>query len=232
MTSALRSSAATEQRVHEASGWRLASAKYSCRRSERNLWARSTATTVALLSFLLTLLASSFNSKTRLEAENAVLRRQLIISRRKVRGRVHFTNGDRLFLVQLYRWFPSVLKTITNDLRTHRSFDKDAPFSRPVQRTGRIRSHALVGGLHRCYMRVCVFGTHNRSASASSRLRAYFRQLYFLRAMPHVPVNDEPGFSLIRASPVRNAFGGQVIGSTARLRRRTSGSGSPLKSIK
>src|SRR5262245_52132406 len=41
MTSALRSSAATEQRVHEASGWRLASAKYSCRRSERNLWARS-----------------------------------------------------------------------------------------------------------------------------------------------------------------------------------------------
>src|SRR5215471_21317783 len=29
--------------------------------------------------------------------------------------------------------------------------------------------------------------------------------------MPHVPVNDEPGFSLIRASPVRNAFGGQVI---------------------
>src|SRR5262245_1887732 len=41
MISALRSSAATEQRVHEASGWRLASAKYSCRRSERNLWARS-----------------------------------------------------------------------------------------------------------------------------------------------------------------------------------------------
>jgi|SRR5262249_30319709 len=33
--------------------------------------------------------------------------------------------------------------------------------------------------------------------------------------MPHVPVNDEPGFSLIRASPVRNAFGGQVICSTA-----------------
>ena len=30
-----------------------------------------------------------------------------------MRGRVHLTNGDRLFLVQLYRWFPSVLKTIT-----------------------------------------------------------------------------------------------------------------------
>jgi hypothetical protein len=30
-----------------------------------------------------------------------------------------------------------------NDLRTHRSLDKDAPFSRPVQRTGSITSQAL-----------------------------------------------------------------------------------------
>jgi Integrase core domain len=30
-----------------------------------------------------------------------------------------------------------------NDLRTHRSLDKDAPFSRPVQRIGHITSHAL-----------------------------------------------------------------------------------------
>src|SRR5262249_495265 len=67
---------------------------------------------VALLCFLLTLLALPFKSKTRLEAENAVLRRQLIILRRKVRGRVRFTNRDRLFLVELYRWFPSVLKAI------------------------------------------------------------------------------------------------------------------------
>jgi hypothetical protein len=29
------------------------------------------------------------------------------------RGRVQLTNGDRLFLVLLYRWFPSVLKAIT-----------------------------------------------------------------------------------------------------------------------
>jgi hypothetical protein len=65
---------------------------------------------IALLCFFLTLLASLFKSKSRLEAENAALRRQLIVLRRKVRGRVHPTNGDRLFLVQLYRWFPSVLK--------------------------------------------------------------------------------------------------------------------------
>src|SRR5436853_3534863 len=68
---------------------------------------------IALLCFFLTLLASLFKSKSRLEAENAALRRQLIVLRRKVRGRVHLTSGDRLFLVQLYRWFPSILKAIT-----------------------------------------------------------------------------------------------------------------------
>ena len=49
---------------------------------------------------------------------------------------------------------------------------------------------------------------------------------------PHVLVNEPPGSSRITASPVRNAFGGQVMGSTARLRRLTSGSGSPVKSIR
>jgi len=41
-----------------------------------------------------------------------------------------------------------------NDLRTHRSLDKDAPFSRPVQWTGSITSQALLGGLHHQYVRV------------------------------------------------------------------------------
>src|SRR5262249_2503298 len=57
--------------------------------------------------------ASPFKSKSRLEAENSALRHQLIVLQRRVRGRVHLTNGDRLFLVQLYRWFPSVLNAIT-----------------------------------------------------------------------------------------------------------------------
>ena len=55
----------------------------------------------------------AFKSKSRLEAENAALRHQLVILRRKVRGRVGLTNSDRLFFIQLYRWFPSVLKAIT-----------------------------------------------------------------------------------------------------------------------
>jgi len=41
-----------------------------------------------------------------------------------------------------------------NNIRTHRSLDKDAPVSRPVQRTGSIRSHAILGGLHHHYVRV------------------------------------------------------------------------------
>src|SRR5712664_3772579 len=40
-----------------------------------------------------------------------------------------------------------------NETRTHRSLDKDAPVSRPVQRTGSIISHALLGGLHHHYVR-------------------------------------------------------------------------------
>src|SRR5438876_5444448 len=68
---------------------------------------------IALLWFFLTLFVSPFKSKSQLEAENAALRHQLIVLRQKMRGRVHLTNGDRLFLVQLYRWFPSVLKAIT-----------------------------------------------------------------------------------------------------------------------
>jgi transposase InsO family protein len=64
---------------------------------------------LALLCFLLAVLASPFKSRRRLEAENAALRHQLIVLRRKVAGRVRLTNGDRWFLVQLYRLFPSIL---------------------------------------------------------------------------------------------------------------------------
>ena len=41
-----------------------------------------------------------------------------------------------------------------NSVRAHRSLNKDAPASRPVQRTGVIRSSAILGGLHHHYARV------------------------------------------------------------------------------
>jgi len=67
----------------------------------------------ALLCFVLAALASPFKSKSRLEAENAVLRHQLIVLQRKVCGRTRLTNNDRWFFVQLYRWFPSILQVLT-----------------------------------------------------------------------------------------------------------------------
>jgi hypothetical protein len=68
---------------------------------------------IGLLCFVLAVLTSSFKSKLRLEAENAVLRHQLIVLRRKLHVRVRLTNHDRSFFIQLYRWFPSILKVLT-----------------------------------------------------------------------------------------------------------------------
>src|ERR1700726_2512071 len=68
---------------------------------------------IGLLCFALAVLASPFKSKLRLEAENAVLRHQLIVLRRRLHGRVRLPNHDRWFFVQLYRWFPSILKVLT-----------------------------------------------------------------------------------------------------------------------
>ena len=64
---------------------------------------------IALLYFVLAVLTAPFKSKSRLEAENAALRHQLIVLRRRVHGRVRFTNNDRWFFI----WFPSILKVLT-----------------------------------------------------------------------------------------------------------------------
>ena len=67
---------------------------------------------IALICFVLAGLASSFKSKMRLEAENAALRHQLNVLRRKMKGRVPLTNNDRWFFVQLFQSFPSILNAL------------------------------------------------------------------------------------------------------------------------
>jgi hypothetical protein len=67
---------------------------------------------IGLLWFVVAVLASPFKSKIRLEAENATLRHQLAVLRRKLKGRARLTNDDRWFFVQLYRWFPSILPAL------------------------------------------------------------------------------------------------------------------------
>src|ERR1700674_3978682 len=67
---------------------------------------------IALICFVLAVPASPFKSNIRLEAENAVLRHQLVVVRRMLKGRARLTNQARWFFFQLYRWFPSILPVL------------------------------------------------------------------------------------------------------------------------
>ena len=82
---------------------------------------------VALICFVVAILASPLKSRSRLEAENAALRHQLIILCRQRPIRVRLTNNDRWFFIQLYRWSPSILNVLTvvraeTLVRWHRAF--------------------------------------------------------------------------------------------------------------
>src|SRR5258708_15282385 len=68
---------------------------------------------IGLFCFALAVLASPCKSKLRLEAENAVLRHQLIVLRRQLKDRARLTSNDRWFFVQMYRCFPAILKVLT-----------------------------------------------------------------------------------------------------------------------
>src|SRR5271154_7637891 len=99
---------------------------------------------IAFISFVLAALASLFKLKSRLEAENAVLRHQLIVLRRRGWGRAQPTNIDRWFLVQMYRWFPPILKVVTivqpeTLARWHRAGFRRYWRSRSRSRGGRAR---------------------------------------------------------------------------------------------
>src|SRR5450759_4963405 len=60
---------------------------------------------IALVRFFLSLVVSLLKPKLRLAAENAALRHQLIVLRRKMRGRAWLTNNDRWFFIQMYAGF-------------------------------------------------------------------------------------------------------------------------------
>jgi hypothetical protein len=53
-----------------------------------------------------------------------------------------------------------------NEVRTHRSLDKDTPEARPIQFTGSILSRPLLGGLHHHYF---GFSFRYRQASVTGR---------------------------------------------------------------
>src|SRR5712692_4007114 len=68
---------------------------------------------IALIRVILAVMALPLKSKSRLEAENAVFRHQLIVLRRRLKGRARLTNNDRWFFVWMYRWFPTIVKVMT-----------------------------------------------------------------------------------------------------------------------
>jgi transposase InsO family protein len=65
-----------------------------------------------LLILIFAILASLFKSRAELEAENLVLRQQIIVLRRRMPKRPALTNIDRLLFVWLYRRFPSTAGAI------------------------------------------------------------------------------------------------------------------------
>lgn len=69
---------------------------------------------IALVGFLLDILVAPFRSNSSLVAEDVLLRHQVLVLRRRVKGRVPLTNSDRWFLVQLYRWFPSIAGSLVS----------------------------------------------------------------------------------------------------------------------
>jgi hypothetical protein len=101
---------------------------------------------IGFLCFALAALTSPFKSKLRLEAENAVLRHQLIVLRRGLHSRVRLTNHDRWFFIQLYRWFPSLLKVQGVD--TCKPFAYSAPLA-PARTTASAPRAGLLGAFWR-----------------------------------------------------------------------------------
>ena len=81
-----------------------------------------------------------------------MLRHQLIVLQRKMRRECvdHFIVLGEAHLRRLLRAYASYY----NEIRTHRSLDKDVPVSRPVQRTGIIGSRPILGDLHHHYVPV------------------------------------------------------------------------------
>jgi hypothetical protein len=65
-----------------------------------------------LFQLILSILASRFKSRAKLEAENLILRQQVNVLRRQASKRPHLNNIDRLLFVWLYRWFPSILEAL------------------------------------------------------------------------------------------------------------------------
>jgi hypothetical protein len=135
---------------------------------------------IAIAVLIVCMLCDCFKSRRRLATEILVLRHQLNVLQQRTPRRLHLRWADRALFIWLYRRCPRILDAITivrpgtvvvlgeahlrriltkyaayyNELRTHRSLDKDAPIHRAIQNVGRIISAPVLGGLHHHYCRI------------------------------------------------------------------------------
>src|SRR5262249_30471633 len=130
---------------------------------------------IAFICFVLAVLASPFKSKRGLEAENAVLRHQLTVLRRRVRRRAQPTYNDRWFLVQMYRWYLSILKVVTivqpeTLMRWHRAGFRRYWCWKSNSRGGRPRIEIELRALIRQMSTETSFGVRHLSTANCSSL--------------------------------------------------------------
>src|SRR5919199_4153674 len=81
---------------------------------------------IGLVSLLVHFVLALFKSRQRLEAENAMLRQQLIVLARRTPKRPRLSSADRLVFICLYRLVPSILDALVilkpeTVLRWHRA---------------------------------------------------------------------------------------------------------------
>jgi hypothetical protein len=96
-----------------------------------------------------------------------------------------------------------------------------------------LRLRATRSHLRVAYPKLDDAARERQPASPSRDDAAYVdKSAAFVARVPNAPVHDSPGSSRITSLAVRKSFGGHVIGSTATLRRFTTGSASPVKIIK
>jgi hypothetical protein len=113
---------------------------------------------VAFLTQLLLLMRSRFSRRARLEAENLLLRQQLMVLRRQHPKRVRLLNIDRLLFVWLYRLYPSLLDSIImvqpeTVIRWHRRGFRAYWHWKSRQVGGRRRIDSEIRALIRCMNR-------------------------------------------------------------------------------
>src|SRR6266478_4051459 len=178
---------------------------------------------IELLCFALAVLTSPFKSKLRLEAENAVLRHQLNVLRRKLRGRVQLTNSDRWFFIQLYRWFPAILKVLTiirpeTLVRWHRAGFRCYWRWKSRPRGGRPQiERELRGLIRRMSMENPLWGApriHGELLKLGFEVAQSSVAKYMVtRRLRAMGIRDKP---TAPASPWQNGFAERLIGSIRR----------------